>query len=284
MAKRGLGKGLDALIPGGFQPEVSGGIQQVAIDMIFPNPSQPRVQFNDESLDELANSILEHGIIQPLILTPGKKADQYILIAGERRLRAAEKAGLDSVPAIIRDASDLERLELALIENIQRENLSPLESSFAYQKLTDEFSLSHDEIATKVGKSRSAITNSLRLLKLPQEIQASLHDGIISEGHARAILGLASKKSQLAAFDTINKNALNVRQTEELVRKMSGQKTAKKQTKKTTKPEIRSLEDNLRTMLGTKVSLKHSGKGGTIVIHYYSEEELDSLIERFKGI
>jgi len=284
MAKRGLGKGLDALIPGSFEPESTNGAQQIPIDSISPNPSQPRAQFDDDSLTDLSNSIIEHGIIQPLILTPGETEGQYILIAGERRLRAAELSGLDSVPAIVREASELERLQLALIENIQRENLSPLESANAYQKLKDDFSLSHDEISTKVGKSRSTITNTLRLLKLPEEILESLHSGAISEGHARAILGLPSKKGQIAAFKTVLGNGLNVRQTEDLVKKLSGKKPDKKPVKKAIPPEIKSLENSLRSSLGTKVSLKHSGKGGTIVIHYYSEEELDSLIERFKGL
>jgi len=261
MAKRGLGKGLDALIPGSFEPESTNGAQQIPIDSISPNPSQPRAQFDDDSLTDLSNSIIEHGIIQPLILTPGETEGQYILIAGERRLRAAELSGLDSVPAIVREASELERLQLALIENIQRENLSPLESANAYQKLKDDFSLSHDEISTKVGKSRSTITNTLRLLKLPEEILESLHSGAISEGHARAILGLPSKKGQIAAFKTVLGNGLNVRQTEDLVKKLSGKKPDKKPVKKAIPPEIKSLENSLRSSLGTKVSLKHSGKG-----------------------
>ena len=232
MAKRGLGKGLDALIPGNFESESANGAQHIAIASIKPNPSQPRAQFDDDSLNDLANSIIEHGIIQPLILTPGEKNGQYVLIAGERRLRAAEIAGLDSVPAIIREASELERLQLALIENIQRENLSPLESANAYQKLKDEFSLSHDEISTRVGKSRSTITNTLRLLKLPQNILDSLHQGTISEGHARAILGLPSKKAQIAAFESVVKNGLNVRQTEELVKKLTGKKPQRKPVEK----------------------------------------------------
>ena len=284
MARRGLGKGLDALIPGGFQPESSGGMQQIPIIAIAPNPSQPRSEINDEGLEELAKSILEHGILQPLILSKNASDNQYTLIAGERRLRAAEIAGLESIPAIIRNVTEQERLEIALIENIQRENLTPLEAALAYQQLSDEFNLSHEDISRKVGKSRTAITNTLRLLKLPDNVQLALHSGKISEGHARALLGLPSKKSQIAVLQTILNNSLNVRQTEELVRKFSGQKPKVKNGRKAVSPEVKSLEDQLRTLLGTKVTLNHGKKGGTVVIHYYSEEELNALIDRFKKL
>ncbi len=284
MARRGLGKGLDALIPGGFQPESSGGMQQIPIISIAPNPSQPRSEINDEGLEELAKSILEHGILQPLILSKNASDNQYTLIAGERRLRAAEIAGLESIPAIIRNVTEQERLEIALIENIQRENLTPLEAALAYQQLSDEFNLSHEDISRKVGKSRTAITNTLRLLKLPDNVQLALHSGKISEGHARALLGLPSKKSQIAVLQTILNNSLNVRQTEELVRKFSGQKPKVKNGRKAVSPEVKSLEDQLRTLLGTKVTLNHGKKGGTVVIHYYSEEELNALIDRFKKL
>ncbi|MDO9545877.1 MAG: ParB/RepB/Spo0J family partition protein [Pelolinea sp.] len=284
MAQRGLGKGLDALIPGGFQKDSNGGAQQIPISAIKPNPEQPRTEINNEGLEDLARSIQEHGIIQPLILTKDTVNDQYTLIAGERRLLAAQIAGLESVPAIIRDASNQERLELALIENIQREDLSPLESALAYQRLNDEFDLSHEDISVRVGKSRVAISNTLRLLKLPDDVQAALHAGKISEGHARALLGLPSKKSQSAALHTILNNELNVRQTEELARKFSGQKPILEKEKNPIPPEIKSLEDSLRASLGTKVTVNHGIKGGTVVIHYYSEEELESLIDRFNNL
>ena len=279
MARRGLGKGLEALIPGDFQAEPDGGSQQIPIEHIRPNPSQPRMEMTDEGLQELASSIREHGIIQPLILTKDNGDEHYTLIAGERRLRAAKIAGLESVPAIIREASDQERLELALIENIQRENLTPLESAKAYQRLNDEFGLQQDQIAERVGKSRVAVTNTIRLLKLPNEAKKALGSGLISEGHARALLGLSSPQAQNAALQSVIKNELNVRQTEELVRKLSGVKP-KIETKKPEKsPEVKALEERLRSGLGTKVSLNSSGKGGTITIHYYSEEELETLIE-----
>ena len=284
MVRRGLGKGLDALIPGDFLPESSEGAQQVSIIDIAPNPSQPRSEISDEGLEELSQSILEHGILQPLILSKSASDKQYTLIAGERRLRAAEIAGLESVPAIIRDVNEQERLEIDLIENIQREDLKPMEAALAYQQLNEEFNLSHEDISKRVGKSRTAITNTLRLLKLPDDVQLALYSGKISEGHARTLLGLTSKKSQSAVLQTILKNSLNVRQVEELVRKLSGQKNKPQHKSETVSPELKSLEDQLRTLLGTKVTLKHGKKGGTVVIHYYSEEELEALFERFKRL
>ena len=284
MAHRGLGRGLDALIPGGFQPKSSQGTQQVPITAIEANPFQPRGEINTVGLEELAKSILEHGIIQPLILSKSSTDGQYTLIAGERRLRAAEIAGLKSVPAIIRDVTEQERLEIAIIENIQREDLTPLESALAYQQLIDEFNLSHEDISIKVGKSRAAITNTLRLLKLPDDIQIALHSLKISEGHARALLGLPSKKSQIAALQTILIKGLNVRQTEDLVRKFSGQKQKTEKGVKEISPEVKSIEDQLRTLLGTKVTIHNGKRGGTLVIHYYSEEELETLINRFKKL
>lgn len=283
MTRRGLGKGLDALIPGGDLPETNANAGQIPIDQIRPNPSQPRMEITDEGLQELAASIREHGIIQPLILTRDDDDEHYTLIAGERRLRAARMAGLGSVPAIVRDASDQERLELALIENIQRENLAPLESAEAYQRLNDEFGLQHEQIAERVGKSRVAVTNTMRLLKLPESAKRALSEGKISEGHARALLGLGTSQAQTAALQNVLKNELNVRQTEELVRKLSGlaPKTASQKAPKA--PEIKALEERLRSGLGTKVSLNPSGKGGTLTIHYFSQEELEALINQILG-
>jgi len=283
MAKRGLGKGLDALIPGGdFQSDSAQGAQQVPIKSVKPNPSQPRSNFSEESLADLAKSIKEHGILQPLILTSNREDGTFFLIAGERRLRAAKIAGLDFVPAIIRDASELEQLELALIENIQRENLSPVEAAHAYQRLNDEFGLSHEQISTSVGKSRTAITNTIRLLNLPDEILAAIQKSDISEGHARALLGLSTKNSQIAILAQILNHGLNVRQTEELVRKYSGAKPKNTAPKQETPPEVKDLENELRMILGTKVTLKHGKHGGTLTIHYYSQEELESLISTLK--
>ena len=236
---------------------------------------------DDAKLEELSNSIREHGIIQPLILTKEPDQEDYVLIAGERRLRAAKLAGLESVPAIVRQVSDQERLELALIENIQRENLTPLESAEAYQQLNDEFGLSHDQIAERVGKSRTAVTNTIRLLKLPEVIRRAISSGQISEGHGRALLSLATEKAQLAAFQTIVSHELNVRQAEELVRKLAGEKPVVENSKPPKDPEVKQIENSLRSILGTKVTLNHGKKGGTLVIHYYSDEELEALIQRF---
>jgi len=283
MARRGLGKGLDALIPGDYQSEPAGNSLFIPVSQIFPNPSQPRMEMDDVSLEELANSIREHGIIQPLILTKDDGDDHYTLIAGERRLRAARLVGLESVPAVVRQASEQERLELALVENIQRENLSPLESAQAYLMLQEEFGLTQDQVAERVGKSRVAITNTIRLLKLPEEARKALNEEKISEGHARALLGLASSQAQLAALQTILRNEMNVRQAEELVRKLSGVKPKPLIAKPPKSAEVKSLEARLRERLGTKVSLNHTESGGTIVIHYYSEEELESIINQILG-
>lgn len=276
--KGGLGRGLDALIPGD-DSQAQAGVAQIPIGSIQPNPRQPRREMPQAELEELAASIREHGIIQPLIVTREGLSDRYTLIAGERRLRAAAMAGLTAVPAIIRDASELQRLELALIENIQRENLSPLEAAEAYQALADEFGLSHDEIASQVGKSRVAVTNTIRLLKLPDDVLQALEEGQISEGHARALLALPTSQAQSAALQTILKHNFTVRQTEELTRKMSGEKPQPPQ--KPAKPsEVRDLEERMRSRLGTKVSIQHSKHGGSILIHYYSQEELEALVEQ----
>jgi len=283
MPRRGLGKGLEALIPGNFQLEPAGNAQYIAVDQILPNPSQPRGELDEISLDELANSIREHGIIQPLILTKDEAGDHYTLIAGERRLRAAKLVGLESVPCIVRQATEQERLELALIENIQRENLSPLESAHAYLKLQEEFGLTQDQVAERVGKSRVAVTNTIRLLKLPEEALVALNSEKISEGHARALLGLASSQAQLAALQTILRDELNVRQAEELVRKLSGIKPKPLVEKTPKSADVKSLEASLRERLGTKVSLNPKENGGTIVIHYYSDEELESLLNQILG-
>ena len=280
--KKGLGKGLDALIPKQLSKETSAKVPDyLPINQISPNPFQPRENTSDLELEELTTSIREHGILQPLIVTKNADTDFYTLIAGERRLRAAKLAGLETVPVIVHDStSDQLRLELALIENLQREDLSPIEAARAYQQLTQDFGLSHEEIATRVGKSRTAVTNTLRLLKLPKEAQEAISNGSISEGHARALLGLNSHKIQKAVLQSLLKKGLNVRQTEELVRNLSVHKTYKTPIKKIIPPEIREIEEKLRSYLGTKVSLRHSKQGGTITIHYYSEEELETLIAR----
>jgi ParB family transcriptional regulator, chromosome partitioning protein len=280
--KSGLGRGLDSLIPLQDSAPLSSGIQQIPVEDISPNPRQPRTNFDALELEELASSIREHGIIQPLVLFESDKDGKYCLIAGERRWLAARKAGLDSVPAMIRQVSQQELIELALVENVQRADLSPLEAAEAFRQLSEDFQLSHEQIAARVGKSRTAITNTLRLLKLPAFVQKALAAGQISEGHARALLTLPSTQAQVAALETILRHELNVRQTEELVRKLSGEKPPS-QAKPAPPPELVALEERLRTQLGTKVSLHQGQQGGTLVIHYYSDEELDNLVLRILG-
>lgn len=282
--KSGLGKGLDALIPGSGEPSAlpESGITHLAVEQIIPNPRQPRTVFKAEDLADLAASIRAHGIIQPLVVQAAEQGGKYVLIAGERRLQAARQAGLAEVPAILREASDQDLLELALIENVQRADLSPLETAEAYRHLADEFTLSHEQIAERVGKSRVSVTNTLGLLEMADDVKQALLDEKISEGHARALKGL-SLAAQAAALHTVVNLELNVRQTEELARKLKGQRPAKAPRKPGASPEIRALQERLRAALGTRVTLTHGEKGGTIVLHYYSDEELNSLIDRMVG-
>lgn len=275
--KSGLGKGLEALIPGGQNNVPDGSPLLLPVGSIRPNPSQPRQDMPEESLNELAASIREHGILQPIIVSQDSESDGYVLIAGERRLRAARLVGLETVPAFLRQASNQQRLELALIENLQRSDLAPLDTAEAYRQLAEEFGLSHEEIAVRVGKNRATVTNTLRLLRLPEPVRIALVEGKISEGHARALLGLATPQSQNAVLQNVLANDLSVRQTEALVRRYSGER-AQPAPRKEAAPEIREIEEQLRTRLGTKVTLRHGKKGGSLVIHYYSDEELNGLI------
>jgi len=278
MARRtGLGRGLDALIPGGDRPTQTG-TNYIPVDRIASNPRQPRARFDPDELSELAVSIQEYGVLQPLLVTFDEQTGDYTLISGERRLMAARQAGMELIPAIIREATEEERLELALIENLQRADLTPLEAAEAYRQLVEDFSLSHEEVAARVGKSRVAVTNTLRLLKLSPAVQQALTDRRISEGHARTLLALPTPEAQEAALRTIVKLELNVRQTEELVRKLSGLRPAHA-PRALPPPEVIALEEKLRNRLGTKVKLNRHQKGGTLVIHYYSDEELDTLVE-----
>lgn len=278
MPKRtGLGKGLDALIPAGeIKPgSEGGGVTQVAIDLIQRNPRQPRENFDPQELENLAASIREHGVIQPLIVAPGKNG-AYTLIAGERRLQAARSAGLKSVPVVIRSATDQQLLELALIENVQRADLNPIEEAEAYQQLAKEFKLSHEKIAERVGKSRVAVTNTLRLLDASAAVKQALVDGRISEGHARAMLPLSAKAQEALLKQVINLD-LSVRQTEALAGKYSGKKMLSGK-RAGSSAEVTDVERRLRISLGTKVAVKHGKNGGRVIIYYYSDEELDSLL------
>ncbi len=283
--RKGLGKGLDALIPGGKSsaPPTSGsggggGVQQVAVEIIKRNPRQPRIHFKEEELNELAASIREHGVIQPLIVSP-KNDGSFILIAGERRLQASQRAGLKTVPVVTRQANNQELLELALIENVQRADLNPMEEAEAYHQLAEDFGLSHEMIAKRVGKSRLAVTNTMRLTNLADAVKQALVDGKITEGHARALLALSTQKAQTSALQTIINLSLSVRQAEELIRKLTGNRPIKVK-KVMQNADVADVEKRLQRSLGTKVALKHSKKGGTVTIYYYSDEELDALLKK----
>ncbi|MEE8391740.1 MAG: ParB/RepB/Spo0J family partition protein [Anaerolineae bacterium] len=281
--KSGLGKGLSALIPavetGGAA--AAQGVIEAPLVSITPNPHQPRLAIRDQDLVELAASIEEHGIIQPLVVT--QVVDGYQLIAGERRWRAARLAGLSSVPVLVKDVAPREMLELALVENLQRADLNPLEEATAYRQLIDEFQLTQDQVARRVGKSRVAVSNTLRLLKSAHAVQETLLAGKISEGHARALMGLEQTEAQEAALKTVLKQRLNVRQTEQLVRRLLRVDREEQKPARKVSPETRALETSFRKALGTKVSLTRGDKGGRVVIHFYSDEELDALYERIVG-
>jgi ParB family chromosome partitioning protein len=291
--RRGLGRGLGALIPAtvpaASAPGVPGepGLFTVALDDIVPNPHQPRQGIDARELEELAASIREHGVIQPLVVAPlqedqaGSRA-RYQMVAGERRWQAARLAGLARVPVVVKSVSSRELLELALVENIQRADLNPLEEAAAYQQLMHEFGLTQEEVAARVGRSRAAVANALRLLRLPEEIKGALRQGKISEGHARAILGLADASDQLAVLRAVEKRALSVRQTEALVRHLASATVPQKSALQPS-PQTRALEDAIRSALGTRVALSRSERGGRLVIFFYSDEELQSIYERIVG-
>ena len=282
--KRALGKGLDALIPPGETPvSKREGVLEVSTDLILPNPRQPRHTRDDAELQNLADSIQEHGVLQPLVVLPANTDGSHELIAGERRLEAARLAGLTNVPVIVRIADERQQLELALIENLQREDLNPLEAAEGYRQLAEDFGLSHEEIAEQMGKSRTAVSNTLRLLKLSAAVRKALQSGKISEGHARALLALPTAQAQSGALKAILDRDLSVRQTEELVRQMQGER---KKTKKTVSrsPEETDLEDQLRGWLGTRVTLKRGRRGGSMTIYFFSDEELNALVDRIKQL
>ena len=278
--KTGLGKGLGALIPFVEEEVAASGVIEAPLASIKPNPHQPRTSIRDQDLVELASSIEEHGIIQPLVVV--RAVDGYQLIAGERRWRAARLAGLSVVPIVVKDVVPSEMLELALVENLQRADLSPLEEAMAYRQLTAEFGLTQAQVARRVGKSRMAVSNTLRLLKATRPVQEALIGGKISEGHARALLGLEQAEAQEAALKIVLQRKLNVRQTEALVRQLLGRRR-EKQPARAPSPETRALEARFRETLGTKVNLMRSGKKGRIVIYFYSDEELGALYERIVG-
>ncbi len=282
--KRGLGRGLDTLIPPATPPPQAEVIE-VDIDRISPNPYQPRHALAPESLRELAESIREHGVIQPLIV---RQADEglpasYTLIAGERRWAAARLAGRLTVPVIVKEATPQAMLELALVENLQRTDLNPLEAAAAYRQLVEEFGLTQEQVAARVGKARVTVTQTMRLLRLPAAIQAHLAAGEISEGHARALLPLESEAQQFQVVKLIRERGLNVRQVEELVRRLVAHDPPAMSPRPETAPETQAIEDAFRNALGTKVELSRSRKGGRLVIYFYSEEELQGIYDLIVG-
>lgn len=286
-SKHGLGRGLGALIPEGAPPDARIPQSDVPIDRVVPNPWQPRSVMDPEKLAELAESIRDHGIIQPLLVTEERDADgerYYQLIAGERRLRAAKAAGLERVPVTIRQSTPQELLELAIIENVQRADLSPLEEAASYQRLIDEFNLTQQQVATRVGRSRVAIANTLRLMALSSELQQSLADGEITEGHARALLGVTDEGLRRDIWQQVVEHHLNVRQTERLVREATQPSTAPEPAApepEAVQHERVALEQAVRRALGTKVSLRRSKRGaGSLTIHFYSDEELEGVLDR----
>lgn len=282
--KTGLGKGLAALIPDA-ETEIDSGIIELGINEIEPNTDQPRKVFDQEKIKNLAESILKHGVIQPLIVS--KFGDTYKIIAGERRWRASRIAGLKKVPVIIKDVSDKDILEMALIENIQREDLNPIEEAEAYERLLNEFNMTQEELSKSVGKSRSAIANSVRLLSLCNYVKEKLISSEISPGHARALITLESGDLQVkAANEIINKN-LNVRQTEEYIKKLRNNKEvleAEKINKEDKNEDIDILEEKLRGIFGTKVRLVEKNNKGKIEIEYFSAEDRERIIEMLNEI
>lgn len=291
---KGLGKGLGALIPqaskqGAEEQEARPAKQatpvipaddgqrvlEVVLENVLPNPDQPRKHFDHQALEELTNSIKEHGILQPLVVMPADASGKHILIAGERRLRAAELAGLKKVPVIVREVDQHERMALAIVENVQRHDLNPVEEGLAYQRLMDEFNITQDEVAKRVGKSRSSIANSLRILVLPDEVQKAVADGKISMGHAKVLASLDSASEQADYAKQVLENKLTVRDLEQAT-KVS--RKASRPSSGKFDPVREAQEEMLRERLGTKVAIKKSGVKGQIQIHFYSLEELQRLL------
>lgn len=277
------GVSVDGAPASALQPDAApskNAVVEAAIGSVVPNPHQPRLMFDPEKLRELAESIREHGILQPLVVTPLPQG-KYELIAGERRLQAAKQAGLETVPVLVRDAGEQQKLELAIIENVQRHDLNPVEEAKAYARLMDEFDLTQEETARKMGKSRSSVANTLRLLLLPVEMQRAIGEGRITEGHAKALLSVENPERQRALFELILKDGLTVREAETKAREVSVRPHVRRVL--ALSPELAEKVDRLAVAFGTKVAVKPSGKGGRIVVEYYSDEELDGILSRVTG-
>jgi len=287
--KKGLGKGLDSLITKKVTTDIAAGDVSretlLNINQIEPNPNQPRKRFNEDKLQELADSIKVHGIIQPLVVQ--KEGERYIIIAGERRWRAARLARVKEVPVVIRDFTEQELYEVALIENIQRQDLNPIEEAVAYQKLIQELKLKQDEVAEKVSKSRTSITNSMRLLKLDSRVQQMLIDEMISEGHGRALIPITDGEEQFNLAMRIFDEKLSVRETEKLIKKIQEAKQEKPEEPATKSDDFiyREIEERLKKSLGTKVEIKKKANNtGKIEIEYYSLDELERIIELMENV
>jgi ParB family chromosome partitioning protein len=281
-----LGKGLAALISTDSSTEDMSKkyIEDFDVDKIIPNPYQPRMHIDPEKLIELADSIREHGVIQPLIISKDRESDKYYIVTGERRFRAVQLAGFKTVPVVVKETSPLEMLELSLIENIQREDLNPLEESYSFTQLSQEFGLTQEEIAKKVGLSRVTVANKMRLFKLPEKIKEMILNESLSEGHARALLGIKDETSMIAAADIIAKRELSVRQAEALVRKMMFGKTDSTKAFKRTDDHTERCEEDISKRLGFNATVTKMSKGGKITIRYKTLDELDKIVERFKKI
>jgi ParB family chromosome partitioning protein len=280
--KIALGKGLGALIPGiEKEEEAKQDFFYCDIDLIRPNRFQPRATFSEEDLQELADSIKTQGVLQPLLVRPDDAG--YELIAGERRLRASKRAGLTQVPVVIKRVTDDKLLEMSLVENIQRENLNPIEEAEAYHRLISQLDLTQDQASARVGKSRSAVANFLRLRQLPDQIKASITEGTLSMGHARALLGAETAALQLAAWRAVISKKLSVRETENLVRRLKSQKkTPKVSLNRSEQIYLTSLAEDLSRHLGTKTLIKKDGQKGKVEIEFYSNDDLEHLIDRLK--
>ncbi len=277
MSRKALGRGLKALIPDTKPPDQSP-LLELQVEQVLPGRFQPRQDFDAEKIRDLAESIKARGVIQPVVVRQ-IDGDRYELIAGERRWRAAREAGLQTIPALIRRVDDPEALEMALVENLQREDLNPIEAARAYQLLAEKFDLTQEQIAAQTGKDRTSIANHLRLLKLPGEVQEELVRGRLAMGHARAILALPGREKQLQACTRIIARGLSVRETEKLVRTLSAPASKKPGGKPKKDIYIKDLEDRIRRSLGTKVSIRPAARGGTIEISYFTQEDLERLME-----
>jgi len=281
--KRGLGRGLDALLGGldNKSSELDADLRQLPVDLIRPGRYQPRIDIHQETLEDLANSIRAQGVIQPIVVRPVGDG-QYEIIAGERRWRAAQLADLHEIPAVIRDVPDQAAIAMALIENIQRENLNPMEEAMALQRLVDEFEMTHQQASEAVGRSRTAVTNLLRLLTLEEEVKQFAQNGLLEMGHARALLSLSGAKQVQVAKDVISRQ-LSVRETEGLVRKISEPSKKNPKATETIDPDIRKFQDDLAERIGAKVAIQHQDKGnGKLVVHYNNLDELEGILAHIK--